>query len=127
MVPEEETGQGEEEGAEPEGEAFNLLVLDGPMTSFTDIALHSAPEEQKGVIKQFVTSPYSAKEDIQKVSVPVLIVHSKGDSAVPLEHGKELYELANKPKYFFEYEGEHLEAAQHHVDELIKYILEALD
>ncbi len=108
-------------------EAFKLLVLDGAMLSFTDIALHSAPEEQKGVIQQYVTSPYSAKEDIEKVSIPVLVIHSQADSAVPFQHGKILYELANEPKWIWEYEGEHLEAAQKHADELIQYLLKGLN
>ena len=96
------------------------LILDGAMTSFTDIALFSAPEEQKAVIQQFVTSPYSAIQDIKNIgNTPVLIVHSEGDSAVPLKMGKDLYNSANDPKLLFEYEGEHLEAPQKHITELV--------
>lgn len=108
-------------------EAFSLLVLDGPMSSFTDIALHSAPEEQKQIIQQFVTSPYSAKEDIKGVRVPLLIVHSEKDSAVPKSQGELIYENANDPKYFWEYNDEHLEAAQHQAEELTKRIIAALN
>lgn len=108
-------------------EAFKLLVLDGPMSSFTDIALFSAPEEQKQVIQQFVTSPYSAKEDIKGVRIPVLIVHSEDDSAVPKSQGKLIYEHANAPKFFWEYHGEHLEAAQKQAEELSRRMMEAID
>lgn len=108
-------------------EAFKLLVLDGPMSSFTDIALYSAPEEQKQVIEQFVTSPYSAKRDIKGVHVPVLIVHSEKDSAVPKSQGELIFEQANEPKYFWEYDGEHLEAAQKQAKELTKKMIEAIN
>lgn len=104
-------------------EKIDYLILDGAMTSFTDIALFSAPEEQKMVIQQFVSSPYSAIEDIQNIKgTPVLIIHSEGDSAVPLSMGEKLYETALEPKFFFKYEGEHLEAAQKHIEELIPQI-----
>ncbi len=33
--------------------------------------------------------------------------------------GKDLYNAANDPKLFYEYEGEHLEAPQKHITELV--------
>jgi pimeloyl-ACP methyl ester carboxylesterase len=40
------------------------LVMDGSLSSFTDIAMYYKPE-LKEVISQYVVSPYSAKEDLQ--------------------------------------------------------------
>ncbi len=91
---------------------ITLLVLDGPMSSFTDIAAHSAPKMQKLVIKQFVTSPYSAKEDVSKVSVPILVIHSRLDRDIPFEQAEEVYANSNEPKLFWEYQGDHLMAAK---------------
>jgi predicted esterase len=60
------------------------LILDGPMSSFTDIAIASSPEEQKEVIEQYVTSPYAAKDDIKDIkNMPKLIIHSKEDESIP--------------------------------------------
>jgi len=87
------------------------LILDGPMSSFTDIALVSAPEEQKQVISQYVTSPYSAKEDIKDIkNMPKLIIHSKEDESVPFEQGLLVYNNANQPKKMWVYKGKHLES-----------------
>ena len=88
------------------------LILDGPMSSFTDIALASATEEQKQVISQYVTSPYSAKEDIKDIrNMPKLIIHSEEDEAVPFEQGELVYKNANQPKTMWVYKGKHLESA----------------
>ena len=87
------------------------LILDGPMSSFTDIALASASEEQKQVISQYVTSPYSAKEDIKDIkNMPKLIIHSKEDESVPYEQGELVYKNANQPKKMWVYKGKHLES-----------------
>ena len=90
---------------------IDCLILDGPMSSFTDIALVSAPEEQKQIISQYVTSPYSAKEDIKDIkNMPKLIIHSKEDESVPFEQGLLVYNNANQPKKMWVYKGKHLES-----------------
>ena len=87
------------------------LILDGTISSFTDMALLSAPEEQKPMIAQYVTSPYSAKNDIKEIKkLPKLIIHSREDKSVPYTQGKSVFTNALDPKEFWEYEGEHLEA-----------------
>ena len=87
------------------------LILDGPMSSFTDIALASSPEEQKEVIAKYVTSPYSAKKDIKDIeNMPKLIIHSKEDEAIPFEQGELIYNIANQPKSMWVYKGKHLES-----------------
>lgn len=87
------------------------LVLDGTIGSFTDMALLSAPEEQKAMIAQYVTSPYSAKEDIKEIkNTPKLFIHSKGDKSVPFSQGETVFNNAQEPKVFWEYEGNHIDA-----------------
>lgn len=88
------------------------LILDGTISSFTDIALLSVPEEQKAMIAQYVTSPYSAKEDIKAIEdLPKLFIHSKNDKSVPFTQGEIVFENAQKPKTFWEYDGNHIDAA----------------
>ncbi len=85
------------------------LILDGAMSSFTDIALVSTPEEQKYVISQYVTSPYSAKEDIKEIkNIPKLIIHSREDQSVPFLQGELVFKNAKQPKEMWIYKGKHL-------------------
>ena len=99
------------------------LILDGVIGSFTDMALLSAPKEQKEVISQYVTSPYSAKEDIKFIkSIPKLFIHSKEDSAVPFSQCDLVYLNAIEPKVLWIYTGEHLEASNKYQDKYIQNI-----
>ena len=85
------------------------LILDGGMSSFTDIAIKFKPE-MKEIIERYVTSPYSAKEDIMALTgLPKLFIYSKDDSTVPFEQGQLIYNNAPEPKQFLEFSGEHLQ------------------
>ena len=102
---------------------ISALILDGAMSSFTNMALLSVPEEQKEMIATYVTSPYSAIEDIKYLkSIPKLFIHSKGDKSVPFSQGSAVYSNAPNPKVFWEYEGNHLDSASKFPKEYIKYI-----
>src|SRR5690606_29084462 len=35
---------------------------------------------------------------VRSLSVPVLVIHGRGDEVIPFEHGKRLYEAASQPK-----------------------------
>lgn len=86
------------------------LIIDGGMSSFTDIAIHFSPQ-YKEVIEKFLVSPYSAKEDVKALSnVPKLFIYSKGDSTVPFSQGELIYANAPEPKQFLEFSGEHIQA-----------------
>lgn len=86
------------------------LILDGKLSSFTDIATAYSPPEQKEMIEKFVASPYSAKEDIKKVSkIPVLFIHSKEDSDVPFSLYEKVEANCAAKHESFIYTGKHLE------------------
>lgn len=89
---------------------IKALVLDSGFTSFTDIALSTSPEEQRAVISQYVTSPYSAKEDIKFVFINTLVIHSEQDDFVPFAMGKTVFDNANEPKTLYKSQGKHIEA-----------------
>ena len=102
-------------------EQFDLLILDGGISSFTDIAVATAPEEQKTMIAQFLISPYSSKEIVKNTEgLEKWIIHSKGDSGVPYKQGLEVFENASEPKHLWTYKGEHLEAIQQNEKEFFK-------
>jgi len=89
---------------------IDALVLDGPMASFTDIAATTAPAEQQDMIRQYVTSPYAAKEDVKYLEeTPLLVIGSEEDSSVPFAQIQEVYDQATGPKLLWVYEGEHLQ------------------
>lgn len=99
------------------------LILDGTISSFTDMALLSVPEEQKEMISQYVTSPYSAKEDIKQIeNLPKLFIHSKEDTSVPFAQGELVFNNALEPKIFWEYEGNHIDASIKARNEFIEKI-----
>lgn len=86
------------------------LIVDGGMSSFTDIAIHFSPQ-YKEFIEKLLVSPYSAKEDVKALTnVPKLFIYSKGDSTVPFEQGQLIYANAPEPKQFIEFSGEHIQA-----------------
>lgn len=85
------------------------LILDGPMSSFTDIALVSASKPMKYIIKTYVTSPYSAKEQIKEIiDMPKLIIHSTTDETIPFDQGKLVFDNAKEPKIFWDNHVAHL-------------------
>jgi uncharacterized protein len=89
------------------------LILDGTISSFTDMALLSASEEQKLIISQYVTSPYSSINDIKDIeNLPKLFIHSKEDKVVPFTQGEAVFNKAQEPKELWKYEGSHLEAVE---------------
>ncbi|SKC56004.1 alpha/beta hydrolase [Ohtaekwangia koreensis] len=108
--------------AKDNADKVQALVLDGPMTSFTDIALAYAPAEQHAMIKQYLVSPYTAKEDIKSVAAPKLIVHSKEDKEVPIAGAEVVYNNATGQKEFWVYQGGHLEAMKVNPDTYISKI-----
>jgi pimeloyl-ACP methyl ester carboxylesterase len=106
---------------------IEALILDSGFASFTDIALSSRPKEQHDIIKQFVTSPYSAKEDILYINnVKKLIIQSRLDKTAPYEQGESLFTTAKIPKNFYEYQGGHIEAMKVNPEKLIGAINELL-
>ncbi|WP_313383896.1 alpha/beta fold hydrolase [Chishuiella sp.] len=85
------------------------LIIEGGMSSFTDIAIRFAPDK-KEQLEMYMQSPYSAKEDVKYLNnIPKLFIYSKGDSTVPFEHGQIIFENATEPKKFIEFSGEHIQ------------------
>lgn len=96
----------------------SALILDGAMASFTDVAVATSPAEYHEVIKKYVVSPYSAREDVKLLKdISLLIIHSETD-AIPISGARELYDSATCRKDFWLYEGEHVMAAVRYPEKL---------
>lgn len=103
---------------------ISALIFDGMITSFTDVALLTSPKEYHEHIKQFVTSPYSAREDIKGITgIKVLFIHSKEDG-VPIQGAQDIYNnLSNScTKIFWIYEGKHIEAPIKYPATFVEYV-----
>lgn len=79
------------------------IVSEGTFTSSKDIAKHHLGLTGKVLTKQ----TFNAKESIKNIEIPMLIIHSKEDSIVPFQMGRELFNSANSPKKFLEIDGKH--------------------
>lgn len=99
---------------------IHALVLDGTISSFTDLAVHFAPA-QESLIRQ-VPFPYSAEEDIKAINIPKLFIHSKEDKMVPYAQAEKVFANAAAPKDFLNYSGDHLAAMKIVSTEIISKI-----
>lgn len=98
------------------------LILDGMMTSFTDVALLTTPTEYHEQVKKFATSPYSAEEDAKSIqNITILFIHSKED-AIPITGAQRIYNNLSCAKIFWIYEGNHIEASIKHPKTFIEYV-----
>lgn len=82
------------------------LVLDGTMSSFTDIAVNHSPLAQEATIRKYMVSPYPAKGDIKSIKhLPKLFKHSKQDEQIPYEEGEWVYKKGAASQSFFCLQG----------------------
>ena len=106
----------------------SALILDAGMKSFTDMALLFSPEEAHPMIRQYVTSPYSAIEDIRHLGgMPKIIAHSPDDKIAPYSHSEEIFEAATEPKIFFEYPDGHISALVAEKDDMVALMAELIE
>lgn len=106
---------------------INGLVLEGAMSSFTDIAIFYTPQYKEFLENNYI-SPYSAKETIKTIyKIPKLFIHSKEDKEVPYSQGKIVFNNASEPKTFLEFKGEHLQALKYIKEPIIRKLNEMID
>ena len=80
------------------------LIMESGFTSAPDLA---APHFPLFPVRLLARFGYSAKDYLKSVHCPVLIVHSRDDEIVPIQHGRELFAAAHEPKGFLEIRGGH--------------------
>ena len=71
------------------------LILEAPFTAAIDIAAAAYPWLPVGLLMR---NQFRSRERIGKVKEPLLIVHGALDEIVPVDNGRALFRLANKPK-----------------------------
>ena len=83
------------------------LVLESGFTSYVDMGRRYYPYMP---VRWFARFRYDTIGHIRRVKCPVLVLHSRDDTVVPFEFGRQLYEAAGEPKQFVELTGGHNDA-----------------
>ncbi|WP_109301856.1 alpha/beta hydrolase [Aquimarina sp. AU474] len=94
-------------------EKISGLILEGTFGSFPDIGKVYANalnlENFKWVVPLIMNNDFPAKEEIKKLTIPTVIIHSKTDIQVPYELGKEIFDEANKGNTkFWDIDSKHI-------------------
>ncbi|OYD16202.1 hypothetical protein CH333_04005 [candidate division WOR-3 bacterium JGI_Cruoil_03_44_89] len=81
-----------------------MLIYESSFTSTMDMA-----KVVYGVRipARFLSYRYDALSKIEKVTIPKLIMHGRGDKMIPFEHGERLFRAAKPPKEFYEASAGH--------------------
>ena len=77
---------------------FAGIILESPFTSMVDAGKDKYPFLP---IKFLLKDKYESDKKIKNIKIPILIMHGKKDVIVPFYMGKKLYDMANKPKYYY--------------------------
>jgi len=80
------------------------LIVESSFTSVPDIGQDAYPWLPVRWLTRF---KHSTRDEVAKVTCPVLVVHSRDDELIPFHHGQAIYGAANEPKQFLEISGGH--------------------
>ena len=82
---------------------YGVLILESAITSFTDVAREAG--FFAGLLAKFNTQRFESIDKITQVQAPVLMIHGKQDTTVPIVLGQKLFAAANAPKQWLAVEG----------------------
>ena len=77
---------------------FAGIILESPFTSMIAAGKDKYPYLP---VKFLLKDKYESDKKIKNIKSPILVMHGKVDKIVPFHMGEKIYELANKPKYFY--------------------------
>jgi len=82
------------------------LIVESVFSSVGDIGSEVYPFLPVRLISRF---KYNTRAYVQKISCPILVVHSPEDDIIPYHHGRRVFEAAKDPKEFLKLQGSHNE------------------
>ncbi len=82
------------------------LVLQSSYTSVPDLGKELFPFLP---VHQLASIHYNTLERLPKIKVPLLIMHSRGDTLIRFHHAERNFQAANEPKLLHEVYGDHNE------------------
>jgi len=77
---------------------FAGIILESPFTSMIDAGKDKYPYLP---VRLLLKDKYESNKKIKNIYSPILIMHGKVDNIVPFHMGREMYEMANEPKYSY--------------------------
>lgn len=80
------------------------LIVESAFTSVPDLAAELYPFLP---VRWLSHLDYNIQQQLDSISVPILVAHSRDDEIIPFEHGRSLYDAADEPKQFLELRGGH--------------------
>jgi fermentation-respiration switch protein FrsA (DUF1100 family) len=80
------------------------LVLQSTFTSIPDIGAELFPWLP---VRRLSKIKYDTLAKLPRITVPILVMHSRNDGLIPFRHGERLFAAAHEPKLFWEIEGDH--------------------
>jgi hypothetical protein len=83
------------------------LVLNGAFTSIPDAGQRHYPLMP---VRLIARNQFRSIDKIDRVNMPVLFIHSAGDTFVPYEQGRALFEKARDPKFWLDVTDGHINA-----------------
>ncbi len=103
-------------------ETVGGLVLQSTFTSVTDMGAELFPWLP---VRTLGSIRYDTRSKLPRLHVPVLVMHSPGDTLVGFHQAKANFAAANEPKLFWEIKGDHNEAlvdASHFIAGLERFL-----
>ena len=80
------------------------VILESAFTSVPDMAASLYPWLPVRLLSRY---RYNNLDKIGRITVPLLVVHSRDDEIIPYTHGEQLFAAATEPKQFLELRGGH--------------------
>jgi putative redox protein len=80
------------------------------------------------ITKQFFEDlrEHSMRQRIDELGLPLVVVHSPDDPVVAIDHGEQIFEAANQPKWFVSLDGaDHLLSDERHAETVGHLIADA--
>jgi uncharacterized protein len=107
------------------------IILEGTFSSFPDMGKFYAHllnlENFKWLIPLIMNNDFPSEEEIQKITKPIVIIHSVSDNQVPFELGQKLYHASNKSSTeFWEIQGAHIMGINTNTDEYVGKFMKIL-
>lgn len=114
--------------AAQEQKLIDALIVEGAFSGHERMAVYVGKKQgaPKWLTKLLVQTKYDAINEIQKVSIPKLIIHSTEDETCPFYMGKELYDKAIAPKEFWEIKGAHIAASKYYRGEFVQKFIDII-
>jgi hypothetical protein len=85
------------------------LIVEGALTSVPDLGAEVYPYLP---VRLMARNRFNSLGRIASVQMPVLFIHGRDDSTIPIAHGRRLFAAANQPKSFVAVPGGHDDAFQ---------------